>query len=202
MLLNNDLPEAWLGLEKVRKWKSMFKSWSCSHKSCWRNPRAIWPWLKCFLMLLGGTERNTASKVSNGWRTLIISTYTQTVQLDAFPAFQKEKVVIESLHAVALFKGARHSRRVLHIRKLPFCSKFSTPEVGSVPGNILTAVDTGMNDKLREGFRWLNAHFLQLISELWVKQLISLAESKKAKKRTRWKGLTSKDTEMKRVSST
>lgn len=75
-----------------------------------------------------------------------------------------------------------HSQAYFQLNTL---SKFSTPGFGSVPGNILTAVDKGMNDKLREELRWLNTHFLQLISKLWVKQLLSLAKSKKAKKKNK-----------------
>lgn len=209
MLLNNDLPEIWLGLLKKKKKSKLNEKVCSSHgaavifnssdKYCWRNPRAIWPWLKCFLMLLGGTERNTANKVSNGWRTLIISTLTQTVQLDAFPVFRRKRGRLRVSMQWLFLRGHNMGDAYCTFASLLSAEQHQNLalRVGSVPGNILTAVDTGINDKLRDGLRWLKTHFLQLISKLWVKQLLSLAESKKAKKRrTRWKDLTSKDAKM------
>lgn len=47
------------------------------------------------------------------------NTYTDSA-VGPIPSVSKEEVVIESLHAVALFKGAQHGRRVQRIRKLTF----------------------------------------------------------------------------------
>lgn len=133
------------------------------------NPWAVWPWLKCLiemLLIVIGRNREKHCQQSIKWLkdTDNFNTYTGSA-VGCIPSISKEKVVVESLHAVAFLRGPMRTAYLQAYFQLNTVSKFSTPGVGSVPGNILTAADTGMNDKLRDGLRWLNTHFCTPNSE-------------------------------------